>query len=331
MLHYNKQGVKVFSPSLLLKNKHIQTLYATFFRKKATSQVEIERFELDDGDFLESYWYHAKPQDNRPIVTLFHGLEGSFESSYIQGMMKELDAKGFASVLMSFRGCSGKENLLPRSYHSGETSDAKAWLAHVKTNYPHSKLYAVGYSLGGNMLLKLLGEEKKKSLLTKAVAVSVPMDLENSATRINQGFSKLYQKHFIDSMKYMLLKKYDRFDMQSLLGHSKEEIKKIKTIIEFDEIYTAPIHGFASAKAYYQKSSSKAFLKSIQVPTLIFHALDDPFMTPSVLPSHQDEVSPCIDFKISKHGGHMGFVSGTLWHPHYWLEEEISGYFKGID
>jgi predicted alpha/beta-fold hydrolase len=315
----------MFKTPFILTNKHLQTLYAPLFRKQRTPTVEIERFDLADGDFVEAYWYKNKPTDTRPIVTLFHGLAGSFRSPYIQGIMKALDKKGFASVLMHFRGCSGKANLLPRSYHSGDTADAKAWIDYLKVKYKDSDLHAVGYSIGGNMLLKLLGEEQEKSLLCSSVSVSAPMDLEITAKRINQGFSKRYQKHLLDPLKETLLEKYRTFDMEKILNRNREDIKNIKTIEEFDELYTAPINGFGTAKNYYKKCSAKQFLKHIQIPTLIIHALDDPFMTPAILPL-KDELSEHITMSISEHGGHVGFVNGSLLKPNYWLEEHIVEY-----
>jgi len=191
----------MFKPTIGLRNRHLQTLFAPLFRKQSVPSVKVERFELNDGDFLESFWYQNQPIDNRPIVTLFHGLAGSFNSPYIQGVMRALEKKGFASVLMHFRGCSGKENLLPRAYHSGDTADAKAWIAHLAKNYPNNPLYAIGYSIGGNVLLKLLGEEGKNTPLKAGVSVSAPMQLDISAKVINQGFAKIYQWHLLKALK----------------------------------------------------------------------------------------------------------------------------------
>jgi predicted alpha/beta-fold hydrolase len=306
----------------------MQTLYAPLFRKQPRPQVEAELFELSDGDFVECFWHNQKPTDNRPIVTLFHGLAGSFNSPYIQGVMRALEKRGFASVLMHFRGCSGKENRLPRSYHSGDTADAKAWIDYLKEKYPNSPLHAVGYSIGGNMLLKLLGEEREKTPLISAVSISAPMDLDITAKAINRGFSKLYQQHLLKPLKIELLKKFEKFNMESLLKIDKERVEAIKSIEEFDELYTAPINGFKSAQDYYSKCSAKQFLKNIAIPTLIIHALDDPFMTEEILPSKEDKVSKSVTFKISKHGGHVGFVGGSLFKPLYWLEETIADYFS---
>lgn len=315
----------MFKPPLLLRNRHLQTLYAPLFRKQPTPRVEIERFDLEDGDFVECYWHNNKPIDNRPIVVLFHGLAGSFNSHYIQGMMNTLESKGFSSVLMHFRGCSGKENLLPRLSHSGDTNDARAWLNHLKMNYKSSSLHAIGYSLGGNMLLKLLGEEKNNPLLNSAVSISAPMDLDITSKTMNQGFSKRYQNYLLKPLKKNLLKKFDIFEMEKILNRSREEIEQIKTIEEFDELFTAPINGFGTAKNYYDKCSAKQFLKDIQTPTLIIHAIDDPFMTPEILPK-TDKISKHVQVEASPYGGHVGFITGSLLQPKYWLEERIVAY-----
>ncbi len=317
----------MFNPPFFLKNRHLQTLYAPLFRKQITPKVEIEYFNLSDGDFIEAYWYNKKPKNNQPIVILFHGLAGSFNSPYIQGLMRALDKKGFASVIMHFRGCSGKPNLLPRSYHSGDTADAKAWIDYLSKKYADSTLHAVGYSIGGNMLLKLLGEDKAETPLSSAVSVSAPMDLAITAKEINKGFSKLYQSHLLKPLKKTLLEKFNSFDMEKIIDRGREDIKKIKTIKEFDELYTAPINGFGKADKYYRESSAKQFLKDITIPTLIIHALDDPFMNPKILPL-KDEISEYITMDISKHGGHVGFVYGSIFKPKYWLEERIVDYFK---
>ncbi len=228
---------------------------------------------------------------------------------------------------MHFRGCGKKDNLLPRSYHSGESGDAKEFIAHLHKAYPKAKLFAIGYSLGANMLLKLLGEAGENSIVKKAVAVSAPMQLALSAEYINKGFSKYYQTYLVKALNKSLERKYDTHDMESLIHLKRNAIHKLKTFWEFDAAYTAPIHGFASAEEYYKKSSAKQFLKNIAIPTLIIHALDDPFMSPAVLPS-QAEISDKIQLEISQYGGHVGFVGGTFFKPEYWLEKRIIAFFK---
>ena len=316
-----------FTPAPFLYNPHLQTLYAPFFRKEKLEGMRLETFDLSDGDEVECIWYGEAPHTGRPIVTLFHGLEGSVASPYIIGMMKALDAVGFAPVLMHFRGCGTHPNKTPRAYHSGDTADAKAWITHLHSSYPEVPLYAAGFSIGGNVLLKLLGEWRDEAPLSAAVAVSVPMRLDISADTLEKGFAKLYQKHLLNPLKERLLEKYTRFDMERYLGIDADRVRAIRTIREFDELYTARIHGFASAQAYYEASSSRQYLKSIAVPTLILHAKDDPFMTPEVLPE-AGELSQAVDLEVSDHGGHVGFVVGSITKPEYWLEERIVHFFE---
>ena len=319
---------KKFMPGFGLKNRHVQTLYSSLFRKLPSLSTEVENFILDDGDFLECHWLN-RPQENSatPIIILFHGLAGSYKSPYIQGLMSEAKEAGFATVLMHFRGCSGKENLLPRSYHSGDTADALSWINRLKKRYKNSKLYGVGYSLGGNMLLKLLGEKGKESPLNAAVSVSAPLQLDICADAMNRGFSKFYQYILLKDLNLSLEKKFDKFDMNKLIKIQKKEVKNLKTFWEFDEAYTAPVHGFDSAQDYYTKCSSKQFLKYIKTPTLIIHSKDDPFMTQEILP-HRDELSAAIELELSEYGGHVGFIGGTIFQANYWLEKRIVRYFN---
>ncbi len=319
---------KKFKAAFGLKNRHFQTLYSSLFRKLPSLEIEIENFSLDDGDFLECHW-HNKPKINSttPIIILFHGLAGSYKSPYIQGLMAEAKRNGFAAVLMHFRGCSGKENTLPRSYHSGDSGDALSWIAELSSQYPNSKLFGVGYSLGGNMLLKLLGEVGDKSPLNAAVSVSAPLQLDICADAMNRGFSKFYQHILLKDLNLSLEKKFDKHDMKNFVKIKKKDIKNLKTFWEFDGAYTAPVHGFSSAGDYYTKCSSKQFLKSIKIPTLIIHSKDDPFMTQEVIPS-QEELSQSIELELSSNGGHVGFIGGTFLKPDYWLEKRIVGFFS---
>ena len=324
----HSKNSNAFEPAFGLKNPHIQTLYSTFFRKSNPLAFEREHFALSDGDFVECFWYQkAFPTQTRPIVVLFHGLEGSYLSPYIQGMIETLLAQGYTPVLMHFRGCSGKENLLSRAYHSGDTSDAKAWIDALHHSYPHAPLFAIGYSIGGNMLLKLLGEYKAQSPLVAIVSVSAPQQLDICANHINKGFAKIYQYHLMRHLKKSLLKKYKTHPMQSLIGIDENAVKKLKTFWDFDDIYTAPIHGFRSAQDYYTRSSAKQYVKHICTPTLIIHALDDPFMSSDILPT-KEELSVYVTLEVSTHGGHVGFISGSIFRPKYWLEERIITYFN---
>ncbi len=305
---------------MLLKNKHIQTLYSTFFRPYKVKQHFKEFFTLSDGDFLECFW-SEKPDGNKPIVILFHGLTGSFKSPYIQGVEDELKQNGFVSVVMHLRGALSP-NKKPHSYHSGLTSDTKEFITHLQTKFPNTSLFCVGYSLGANMMLKMLGELKQNTNIKASVAVSAPLLLDECANSINRGFSKFYQKRLLKELKKLLHQKYKLFDMQKLINFKKEDINNIKTFWEFDEIYTAKLNGFKSAKDYYQKCSAKQFLKDIHVPTLIIHAEDDPFMNKKVIPK-KDEISDYVELEIHKNGGHVGFVTNSLFSPNYYLDKRV--------
>lgn len=317
-------------PSFFMKNKHIQTLYSSFFRKTVQPALKVEKFILKDGDFLDAHWHLiTNAKANTPIVVLFHGLTGSYKSPYIKGLMHQLSKNGFNSVLMHFRGCSGEMNNLPRSYHSGETADALYFTQSLQKKYPDAKLYGVGYSLGGNMLLKLLGETQENSPFTAAVSVSAPMQLDICADAINQGFSLFYQEHLMKGLRKSLKEKYTKHDMQSLINFHQKDIKNLKTFWDFDATYTAPVHGFESAQDYYTQCSAKQFLKDIHTKTLVIHSIDDPFMNEKILPSEQ-ELSKNITLAVSKYGGHVGFIGGTLFQPKYWLDEKITQFIKQI-
>lgn len=317
-----------FEPAFGLKNRHLQTIYSSFFRKNKHLDIEIETFKLSDGDFLEAYWLNKPMKDSTvPIVVIFHGLEGSFSSPYINGIMYSLSKSGFSCVLMHFRSCSGKLNLKAKSYHSGQTEDAKEFIYSLNKRFISNDLFAIGYSLGGNMLLKLLGECSDKIPLKKAISVCAPLDLSLCADIISQGFSSFYEKKFLKSLKKTLLLKYEQHDMKSLILFKKENVKHIKTIREFDEVYTSKLNGFINASSYYKQCSSKQFLKDIKIKTLLIHSLDDPFMTQEVLPT-KEELSSFITLEVHKHGGHLGFISGSICNPIYWLDKRIISYFK---
>lgn len=314
-----------FKTSFLLKNNHIQTLYASLFRKKIPLKIDIETFTLQDGDFLECYWHNKSALNlSTPILILFHGLEGSYSSPYIQGLMQESAKNGFTSVLMHFRGCSGKTNNSEKAYHSCEISDATSWIKYLHSKYPNNKLVCVGYSMGGSMLLNLLA--KTNLPISAAVTVSVPFMLAKSSTRVQKGFSQFYQWYLLRSLKVSLYKKFQKYPMKKLKLTAKK-INSIKTFWEFDNLYTAPIHGFKDAKDYYTQCSARQYLKNINTPTLIIQSLDDPFMEKNIVPTQQ-ELSSQIELEISQYGGHVGFVSGDFFHPKYWLEQRIMEYLK---
>ncbi len=305
-----------FKPAWWLPGAHVQTLWPSLIRRPVDIELTTERLTLPDGDFIDLAW--TKGNSNK-IVIVLHGLEGSIDSSYARGMLAAINKKGWRSVFMHFRGCSGEHNLKDRSYHSGETGDLRSLVETLRKRHPDAALSAVGYSLGGNALLKYLGEYKDDSQLKAATAVSVPYQLSNSATKLEKGFSRLYQRHLLNRLMNKTLSKFQ--DRQAPVDIAN--INKLNTFKSFDHHITAPIHGFKSGDDYYAQSSSRQYLNKITTPTLLIHSKDDPFMSVDAIP-RQDELSASVILELSNHGGHVGFVSGNApWNATYWLEQRI--------
>ncbi len=314
-----------------LNNRHLQTLYPTLFRRKIKLNRTRERFNTPDGDFLDCDWYTKNADADKPLVIVMHGLSGSSASNYVSGIQKAISHFGWRSVALNFRGCSGEQNLKARAYHSGDTGDIEFIYQTLKAREPNTDIYVIGFSLGGNVLLKWLGEQGKKSCVKGAVAVSVPMLLNVCASKLDKGFSKVYRRYLMNPLKQFVLKKYkfllqtDPLEAQKIkqLGN----LKNITSFWQYDNQVVARLHGFKSAEDYYQRSSSRQFIPYIKIPTLIIHALDDPFMTPQVLPDEK-ELPGNVVLEKTRSGGHAGFVSGTTLNPGYWLEQRILAYFQ---
>lgn len=306
-----------FKPAWWLPGPHLQTLWPTLCRRELKNIVlKRERFELDDGDFVDLDWTEKK---EGPIVLILHGLEGSVNSPYAKGMLHAIQQQGWRGVFMHFRGCSGEMNRRPQSYHSGDTKDVANIVTVLLEREKCHRIAAVGFSLGGNVLLKWMGEVGNHNPLCAAVGISVPFELSKTATRIQQGFSRIYQQYF---MRTLCRKVRDKFETRPA-PIELPTLEELHSLREFDDKVTAPLHGFASAEDYYQKSSSRQFLKNIAVPTLLLQAKDDPFMTTDLLPE-MNELSPHVKLELTEQGGHVGFVSGTLpWRAEYWLERRV--------
>lgn len=301
-----------FKPAWYLKNPHLQTILANI-RKPPFPEVSYETVKLEDGDSLQLAYGTTRGPSS---VLLLHGLEGSLNSAYPRRMINFLNQRNIPVVLMFFRGCSGEPNARLRSYHSGETSDLREVIAYLKQQGVQ-RIALIGYSLGGNVTLKYMGEGKVDESVICATGVSVPMQLEICANRMSQGFSRIYQYSLL---KRLLRKNALKRNILENAGFSLDQ--KINTFFAFDDAYTAPIHGFNDAMDYYQQCSSRQFLKTIKKPTLILHARDDPFMTTQVIPQ-QEELSDQVRLEISTHGGHVGFIQKGLWNPQNWLEPRL--------
>ena len=323
-----------FIPAFGLGNPHLQTLWGPLWRPATELERQRERLWLDDGDFLDLDW-HGPHSAEAPLVLVLHGLTGSSNSPYVTGLQQALAARGWASAALNWRGCSGEPNLLPRSYHSGASEDLAAAIAHLRAQRPQAPLYAVGYSLGGNVLLKYLGESGSESPLQGATAISVPFRLDQCADRIGQGFSKIYQAHFMREMLAYIKDKQRQFqhdgrhDGLATLAQLGP-LTKMRTFWDFDGRVTAPLHGFADAQDYYRRASSRYFLGEIRTPTLIIQAADDPFVFRHSLPEAR-ELSASTRFELQAKGGHVGFVGGSMKHPRYYLEQRIPQWLMDLD
>lgn len=307
-----------FRPAWWARGPHMQTLWPSLFRRRPALPLTHERLELDDGDFLDL----AIGGGDGPTVLVVHGLEGDLQSHYAGNLLKALNVAGFRPAFMYLRGRSGEPNRLPRSYHSGASDDLAAALAYLANGPQGSALAAVGFSLGGNMLLKYLGE-RSHPLVETAVAVSVPFVLRDAMLRLGIGASRIYQRHLIDRLKANYRAKFQRIP-----SPLDVDLDRIRDFFEYDDRITAPLNGFAGAEDYYARCSCRPFLPRIATPTLILHAADDPFMFPYTVP-REDELGPGVTLELARHGGHVGFVAGTLpWRPAYWLESRVVDFLR---
>ncbi|MBI6550172.1 hydrolase [Xenorhabdus lircayensis] len=310
-----------FCPLSGASNPHLQTLLPRLLRRHPKLQPHWQRLTLPDGDFVDLAWSEdPETVSHKPRLVLFHGLEGGFRSPYAHGLISACQEKGWLGVVMHFRGCSGEPNRQQRIYHSGETSDARYFLNWLKTTYGNAPTAAVGYSLGGNMLACYLAEEQEQAQVDAAVIVSAPFMLKACSKRIEQGFSQVYQHYLLNKLKNNATRKLLRYP--NSLPLSLSQLNSMKKLREFDDAITAKIHGFKDADDYYHQCSALPRLPNITTPLLIIHAKDDPFMAPEVIPNPA-HLPPNIEYQMTEHGGHVGFVSGSLKNPQMWLEQRI--------
>lgn len=317
--------ISEFVPAWWLRNPHLQTLWGSMLRTPIEICTRRERLELPDNDFLDLDW--LEPSDNnpnRPIILILHGLGGNINSHYAKAILLAVQNQGWNAVFMHYRGCSGAPNRTFVSYHSGFTADVEYVISVIQQRYPRNPLAAIGYSLGGSILLNWLGKMRHQSPLITAVAISVPFVLEKSANRILNGFSRLYQWHMLKVLRHTVLHKFEHINGPIDLTHLDE----LTTFWEFDTFVTAPLHGFKNAEDYYEQASCRKRLPFITNPVLIIHAEDDPFMSPEVIPEEKELAGNTV-LEISKMGGHVGFITGTIpGSAEYWLENRIVEYLK---
>ncbi len=324
-----------FTPAWWLPGAHLQTIVPSRLRPFRPPPRIRQRLLLPDRDFVDLDWV-GQEFAHAPLVLILHGLTGSADSQYTWGLQQALLDRRWTSVVLNFRGCSGEPNRLPRAYHSGETQDLHEVVRHLQTQpaYADRPLATVGYSLGGNVLLKWLGEQGESAPVRAAVAVSVPYDLASCQRKLDRGFARIYRNHLLGNLRDAALDKRRHFHVSGSTEHLESlerlgDVESIQTLWEFDERITAPLHGFSGAEDYYRRSSSRPWLHHIRAPTLLLHAEDDPMVDASSIPS-ADELAPGTVLELSQHGGHVGFVAGsTPLRPEYWLEKRIPEYLAG--
>lgn len=293
-----------FKPLYFFKNGFVSTVYSGLFRKVKLKQ-ERERITLKDGDFLDLDWSYSKAKTNKLII-LLHGLEGHGQRPYVTGAAKLFNDNGVDAVCVNFRGCSGEDNRFYHSYHSGATDDLVEVIAHAISNKTYSEIYLKGISLGANMILKYLGErDNVPQEIKAAIAISAPCDLSGASKEIHKLKNKPYHDRFLKHLLKRLAQKQQRFPERL----SEKQLETIKTLLDFDNVYTSKAHGFKDAEDYYTKCSSLQFLQNIKTPTLIINALNDSFLSPECFPVKEAKSNPNLYLEMPKYGGHVGFIA----------------------
>jgi len=306
-----------FKPAWWLKNSHLQTIWGTKFKQPTELDLISQRIQLDDGASLDVL--RTPKIEDKPIVVILHGLEGSVESHYVKSLIKQLTHENYAAYFMHFRGCSENASTQTKGYSANDSKDLQALINSLKDKHQRYPFAVIGFSLGGSVVLKWLGENAENADTCVGIAVSVPFRLKDAAIKLEKGFSRIYQNHLLTICRNKYKKNTSK-EVSSL----DVDIKNVNTFYQFDDQITAPLHGFNNAENYYNKCSSRQFLKKIRKTTLVLHAKDDPFMWEDTIPT-EEELSDNVYLELSKQGGHVGFISAgeTPWKISYWLEKRI--------
>lgn len=312
-----------FTPPRWLKHRHLQTL-APYLLMRGTPRHETELLDLPDGDFLELAWTVPAPSDARaPILVVLHEEEGSIRRSpCAQALLSMAAKRGWRGVLMHFRGCGKVPSRHPRGHHAGDTADAYWLMSMLGKRYPHAPKVAVGLSVGGNVLLKLVAEQGGDGLdLSGAIAVSAPLDLASRSDALNIGHARGHQRRLLKRMRRKIEAKQalDRFP----LGITQQQLERLDTLWAFDNEITAPLYGFSSATDFYRRASAGPLLDRIELPTLILHAEDDPFV-PADIFMRLPLPSANVRIELAKHGGHLGFIEQHKGLPRSWMVRRIA-------
>ncbi len=317
-----------FRPSPWLPGPHGQTLGGKLLRPDHAPPVRRERLETPDGDFLDVD-LGPEPASGAPVVVVLHGLEGSSRRRYVLSAYRALLDRGVRPVGMNFRGCSGEMNRRARFYHSGETGDLRFVVETLRSRFPDRPVGALGFSLGGNVLLKLLGEEGRRGgeLVDAGAAISVPFDLAAGSRLLEESLmGRLYTHYFLRMLRSKVRRK--RADLEGRVD--VDEALRTRTLRAFDDVVTAPLHGFRNASEYYDRSSSARFLADVRAPTLLLQSRDDPFLPRRALPLEAMGENPDLHPVLTDRGGHVGFVEGPPWSPGFWAEEEAARFLAAV-
>ncbi|WP_378185920.1 YheT family hydrolase [Aquimarina sp. W85] len=302
-----------YQPALFFKSAHIATIYPNLFRSVRNVKQIRERLELQDGDFLDLDWSFAKSKKSKHLTLILHGLEGNAQRPYMKGLTKQMTSNNIDAVAINLRNCSNQPNRLYASYHAGASDDLALVVQHITSNYNYEKVSICGFSLGGNIVLKYLGEtEHIPSIVKSAVAISVPCDLHDSLQQIEKPFNFIYRNRFIRHLKTKLLQRAK--DFPNSISH--QQIRACKSLMDIDDLYTSRAHGFLNAEDYYLKCSSKNLLSQIALPTLILNAKNDSFLGTSCYPIDEAQANPKLYLEMPEFGGHVGFYDsdGSYYH-----------------
>ncbi|MGZ5112739.1 MAG: hydrolase [Usitatibacter sp.] len=306
-----------------LANAHLQTIYAGTLAPAPRIALRRERWDTPDGDFVDVDFVDGPA--GTPWVNLFHGLEGSSSSHYARVLMREVKSRGWRGSVFHFRGCSGEPNRLARFYHSGDTAEIDWSLARVKALAGAAPMYAVGVSLGGNAFAKWLGERGAQActVVEAAAAVSAPLDLMAAGEALGRGFTRVYAWHFLGTLKKTALAKLERYPGL----FDERAVRRAQSLRDFDNVVTAPLHGFRDTDDYWTRASAKPLLHGVRVPLLLLNALDDPFLPAAALPAERD-VSSAVKLEFPARGGHVGFVTGPFPGHIEWLPRRLLHFFE---
>ncbi len=294
-----------YTPPLIFRNYHVSTIYASMLRKVPELPQSRERIELADGDFIDIDWNYSQPETSDKLVVILHGLEGNSQRPYVKGMAHQFLEDGWDTAAVNLRGCSGEINRLYRSYNAGASEDLKAILKHILKIKNYNTITLTGFSLGGNLMLKYLGEGNRIPKEVKAaVAISTPCDLYQSLKRLEEPQNFLYSRRFVKKLKNQLHLRGSKFP-ENL---SAKDIANCKSLYAIDELYTGKAHGFKNARDYYNRSSALNFIPDIGIPTLLLNAKNDAFLSANSSPEEMAENNPFFFLETPEYGGHVGFI-----------------------